>query len=120
MRAVLLAVVLALLGVVRPVAADEIYFPPGVWGPPDQESGESQAQWDAWYNSFHGRVLKALHERPLWDERAAAGAAPPIRAASVGSNVESCPLPHGNRVARVAGPLKCRPPRRAPPPACAT
>ena len=61
-------------------AAEERYFPDGVWGPPiGADAAASQAEQDRGYeNSFGGR-LHEEHERPLWVERAAAHAALSIR-----------------------------------------
>lgn len=73
MRAVLLAVVLALLGVVQEAAGEEKYFPPGVWGPVPKGSSESVAERDDGYEKWFGAKLAKLGERPLWEERAKAG-----------------------------------------------
>ncbi|MFO1175302.1 MAG: hypothetical protein U1E48_08875 [Paracoccaceae bacterium] len=73
MRAVLLGVVLALLGLVQEAAGEEKYFPPGVWGPVPKGSNESAAERDDGYEKWLGAKLAKLGESPLWEERAKAG-----------------------------------------------
>lgn len=79
MRAVLLGVVLALLGLVQEAAGEEKYFPPGVWGKPLPGSNETQAEQDAFMEKFYAGRLRAEEERPLWVHRAKAHAVLSIR-----------------------------------------